>query len=263
MAGLEICEDLELTVENGVAHIALNRPDKLNALTRPVITSFEQILRWASVAPEVRSILISGKGRMFCAGDDLGGLTDVYGAPPSSATEVYQGPYPLIQRMLITRKPIVVAVQGGAYVAGLDLALAGDYRIGSTRTKLGPVAMTLGAPGGMVMLPMYVSIGIARRMVLRGEPIAADEAHRLGLLDELVPEEEILSRAMEVAQEWAQGPTLAYGAVKSAFLAMTGMSTLSALELEQDHAMASYGTEDQKEGAAAWAENRKAVFTGR
>lgn len=262
MAGPTVSDEMELTFEDGVAHIALNRPDKLNALTRTLMDSIGESLRWAAVAPEVRAILISGKGRMFCSGDDLDGLGSVHGAGPSPATEVFDGPYPLMHKLLTTRKPVIAAVQGGAYVAGLDIALAADYRIASAETKLGPIGMTLGGAGGMSLLPMYLPIAKIRSILFRAQPIKGQEALALGLVDEIVETDQILVRAKEVAALWAEGPTLAYGATKSALLSMASMSPLAAVHMEQDYAMAGYATHDAKEAMVAWQERRKPVFKG-
>ncbi|MET3524010.1 enoyl-CoA hydratase/isomerase family protein [Mesorhizobium abyssinicae] len=263
MAGPQVGDDLELTFTDGVAHIALNRPDKLNAMTRTIQNSFIECIKWAGVAPEVRAVLISGKGRMFCSGDDLDGLGSLHGAGPSPLTECVEGPGPLLSRLIALRKPVVCAVQGGAYVAGLDLALACDFRVASAGTKLGPISASLGGAGGMALLTLYVPIATARRILFEARPIGGEEALKLGLVDELVETDAILDRAMEIAKKYAVGPTLAYGAIKSSLLSMIGVSPLQALHMEQDYSLTGYGTHDYEEALKAWQEKRPPQFLGR
>lgn len=262
MVGPDLPVEVQLSLEGAVAHIAINRPDKFNALNRGVLNALGEAVRWAAVSPDVRAILLSGNGPMFCAGDDLDGQGDVYGAGPSAQTEVYDSYGPLAYRLLTVRKPIVVALQGGAYVAGLDIALAGDYRVASKETVLGPISASLGVAGGTALLPMYVNVATARKILLRAKPIKGEEALVLGLVDELVEADEILDRARELAQEFAEGPTLAYGAIKSALLAAIGVSPLVTLNSEQDYSMAGCMTKDYAEASAAWAERRAPVFRG-
>lgn len=260
--GLELGDEIVLTVANGVAHVEFAREEKLNALSRQTLSGLTEIVRWAGVDESIRAILISGRGRMFCSGDDLDGLGPVHGAGPSSLTEIYEGPNPVVHRLLTCRKPVVAAVTGGAYVAGLDIALACDFRVASPETKLGPVGMTLAAAGCMALLPMYVGFPVAKKLILQAKPILGEEALRLGLVDELVPTDQVVSRGMELAEELARGPTLAYGAAKSGLLAMIGMSPLMALHLDQDYSVAGQATHDAQEALLAWQERRKAHFTG-
>jgi 2-(1,2-epoxy-1,2-dihydrophenyl)acetyl-CoA isomerase len=262
MPGPQLSDEVELSVEGGVARIALNRPDKYNALTRRMLDSLNAAVRWAAVSRDVRSILICGNGDMFCAGDDLGGLGQVDGEGPNAETEVYDSYGPLVARLLTARKPIVAAVLGGAFVAGLDIALAADYRVASASTKLGPVSASLGVAGGTALLPMYVSVGTARRLLLRAKPIRGQEAFDLGLVDELVEESDVHDRAMALAKEFAAGPTLAYAATKSALLSGIGMNPLAVLNMELDYSMSGYHTRDYAEAIAAWEERREPNFTG-
>ncbi len=262
MVGPELPPEVQLDLEGAVAHIVINRPDKFNALNRDVLNALVEAVRWSAVSPDVRAVLLSGNGPMFCAGDDLDGMGEVYGVGPSAQTEVFDSYAPLVQRLLTLRKPVVVALQGGAYVAGLDIALAADYRVASAETVLGPISASLGVSGGTALLPMYVSIATARRILLRAKPIKGEEALALGLVDELVATDDILGRARELAQEFAQGPTLAYGATKSALLASIGVSPLATLNSEQDYSMAGCLTKDYAEASSAWAERRAPVFRG-
>lgn len=256
-------EHVVTTLSDGVAHIELARPDKLNSLSRPMLDALVETLRWAGVNPEVRAILISGHGRIFCAGDDLDGLGDLHGAPQNDLSEIYEAVAPVAVKMLTIRKPIVAAIHGGAYGAGLDLALTADYRVASERTKLGMVPAKLASAGQMALLLLYVSVNTARRLLFKAEPVSGSQALELGLVDELVDEDLILSRAREVAMELAKGPTLAYGTMKMGLLTMVGMNTLAALNMELDLSLASHGTHDAEEGMAAQMERREPRFLGR
>lgn len=260
--GLVLGDDIALVVSNGVAHVEFTREEKLNALSRQTLDGLMQIVRWVGVEESVRAVLISDRGRMFCSGDDLDGLAPVHGAGPNALTEIYEGPNSVVHRLLTCRKPIVAAVTGGAYVAGLDIALACDFRIASPETRLGPVGLTLANAGCMALLPMYLGFPAAKRIMFRAKPIGGEEALVLGLVDELVPADQVVARGLELATELAQGPTLAYAATKSALLAMMGMSPLVALHLDQDYSVAGYGANDAKEALAAWQERRTPTFTG-
>ncbi|MET3524008.1 enoyl-CoA hydratase/isomerase family protein [Mesorhizobium abyssinicae] len=258
----QFSEHINADLTDGVASIVLDRPEKLNALTRNMLCGLIEAIRWAGVDPRVRCVLLSGRGRMFCAGDDLEGLGPLYDVDVSADTEVIEGPAQLIRRLLTLRKPVVAAVQGGAYVAGLDIILACDYRVAAETTKLGPTCLRLGTPGGLSLLPHYLPLAIARKLLLRAKPLAASEALQLGLVDEIVSGEDLMKRAMEVASEFANGPTLAYGAAKSALLNMVGMSTLQALHMEQDYILSTKDSHDQSEALQAWKEGRPAKFKG-
>lgn len=256
-------EHVVTTLIDGVAHIELARPEKLNSLSRPMLDALVETLRWAGVTPEVRAVLISGHGRLFCAGDDLDGLGELHGTPQNDLSEIYEAVAPVAVKMLTLRKPVVAAIQGGAYGAGLDLALTADYRVASESTKLGMVPARLASAGQMALLMLYVSVNTARRLLFMAEPVPGKQALELGLVDELVDDDLILSRAREVATRLAQGPTLAYGGIKSGLLTMVGMNTLAALNFELDLSLSSHGTYDAEEAMAAQAERREPKFLGR
>ncbi len=248
-------------VRSGVLEITLNRPAKRNALNRVMIEDLCVLVRWAGHQPTVRSVLLHGNGSVFCAGDDLAGLGPVHGAGPSDSTELdaYQ---PVIYALLRLRKPSIASVNGPAHGAGMELALACDLRIGAEGCNFGPVTALFGGASFTSLLPLYVGMPRARRLLYFSRPVPSDEALSLGLLDEVTPDADVLDRTRIVARELAAGPTQAYGQIKYALMLGMAPQLFSSLILEDEITRASMQTADAREGALARAEKRPPEFTG-
>lgn len=257
----ETAPELLADLQGGVLEITLNRPAKRNALTRQMIDGLCTLLRWAGHEPAVRSILLLGNGRAFCAGDDLNGLGPVLGVGPSESTELdaYQS---AVYALLRIRKPSVAAVNGPAHAAGMELALACDLRIGSSSANFGPATTTFGGASFTTLLPLYVGIIRARRLLYFSKPINASDSLQLGLLDEVVSDEEVGSRARELARELAAGPTRAYGLIKQALFVGMAPQIFSSLILEEEFTRVSMDTADGREGMRAYSEKRPPEFSG-
>jgi 2-(1,2-epoxy-1,2-dihydrophenyl)acetyl-CoA isomerase len=257
----EVSPFLQATLQGGVLEIAFNRPEKRNALTRDMIDGLCDLLRWAGHEPTVRATLLFGTGRAFCAGDDLAGLGPVLGVGPSDSTELdaYQ---PAVLSLLRSRKPSVAALNGPAHGAGMELALACDLRIGAESCNFGPVTTLFGGASFTTLLPLYVGVPRARRLLYFSRPVPSQEAFDLGLLDEVVSDEGVLTRAREVAGELAAGPTRAYGAIKQALMLGMAPQLFASLVLEDEFTRNSMQTADAREGARAYEERRPPSFSG-
>ncbi len=257
----ETSELVRAEVDSGVLAISLNRPAKRNALNRAMIEDLCVLIRWAGHQPAVRSLMLHGNGSAFCAGDDLSGLGPVHGVGPSDSTELdaYQ---PVIYALLRLRKPSIAAVNGPAHGAGMELALACDLRIGAEGCNFGPVTALFGGASFTSLLPLYVGVPTARRLLYFSRPVPANEALNLGLLDEVTQDGDVLDRTRTVARELAVGPTQAYGQIKYALLLGMAPQLFSSLILEDEITRASMQTSDAREGSIAHAERRPPEFTG-
>jgi 2-(1,2-epoxy-1,2-dihydrophenyl)acetyl-CoA isomerase len=270
-------ESVLFRVEDGVGIITLNRPERLNAINWDVAKRLVTLLRELRENDDVRTIVLTGAGRGFCSGGDaewlsgggnrpLPGLSD-----PNLVMERYQrktpaGPVAEVTRWIIdVDKPVIAAIHGPCMGAGLAFALACDRRIGDTKARLCAAMVRLGfAPdcGITYFLPRITRLPTALMMVETGRILEAEEAHKEGLLDELVPDGEALNAALRYAKELAQGPSVAVDLARR-FIYRSLNSTLDEmLDYEAIAATLSSNTHDAREGTRAFAEKRKPAFKG-
>ena len=257
-------ESVLLTQTHGqVVVLTLNRPGRLNAIGRDVLGLLATAVTAAAADERVRALVITGAGRAFCAGADLGEIEALPDARAFRAfiarmTEVYQ---------LISDcpKPSVAALHGLAFGGGLELALACDLRVAETGTKLGVPEMKLGAlpgAGGTQRLPRLVPAGVAKQMILTGEPITAERAHALGLVNELAAPGEAVTAGLGLAARVAVGAPLALAAGKRLVDWGLGMDLAAAISYEGESVAMLFGTADRAAGLEAFRERRPPAFTG-
>ncbi len=247
-----------------VALLTLNRPDRLNAIGRDVLGLLAAAVTEAAADERVRTLVIAGAGRAFCAGADLGEIEALPDARAfrgfiATMTEVYQ-------LIADCPKPSVAALHGAAFGGGLELALACDLRVAETGTKLGVPEMKLGVlpgAGGTQRLPRLVPAGIAKQMILTGEPITAERAYDLGLVNELAAPGETRTAALGLAARVAAGAPLALAAGKRLVDRGLGMELAAAISYEGESVSMLFGTEDRAAGLTAFRARRPPVFTGR
>ncbi len=246
-----------------VAVLTLNRPARLNAIGSGVLGLLAAAVAAATADERVRALVIAGAGRAFCAGADL---TEIESLPNARAfrgfiarmTEVYQ---------LISDcpKPSVAALHGAAFGGGLELALACDLRDAEPGARLGVPEIKLGVlpgAGGTQRLPRLVPAGIAKQMILTGEPLTAARAHALGLVNELAGPGEAVTTALGLAGQLAAGAPLALAAGKRLVDRGLGMDLATAIGYERESVSLLFGTADRAAGLAAFRERRPPVFTG-
>src|SRR5688572_24341378 len=184
-------ERVRLEVDDGLAIVTLDRANKLNALYPEMILRLVDVIEQVRRDPKARAMVLRGEGRAFCAGDDLAPEDRFKYGPPDLQTRMRTGFPRAVLDMLTLRKPIVGIVQGYAVGAGLDLALACDFRFSDPQTKYGAVYVTRGLGGGSTyLLPKYVGLGRATELLLLGRYIEMEEAQRLGLVSEVVPKDQ-------------------------------------------------------------------------
>jgi len=254
---------IRLDVADGVATITLNRPDALNALDRPMKTELLAALRSAGRDRSVRAVVLTGEGRAFCAGQDL--RETFGGSEPTLADELRDRYNPVILAIARLPKPVVAAVNGVAAGAGCSLALACDIRLAAEGASFvlafGRVGLVPDS-GASWFLPRLVGAGRAAELALIGDPVTAEEAARIGLVNRVVPAAALMDEAMALARRLADGSPLATALAKRAL----AFSAESDLEAALSHEATLQGiagrSADHAEGVAAFREKRPPRFTG-
>ena len=260
--------DLLYDVSEHIATITLNRPDRLNAISGPMLVSFSRALRDADADREVRAIIITGAGRGFCAGLDLKDLSAGQGIGGGgdglpARFDLANSP-PVV--LHTTDKPVICALNGPAAGYGMDLALGCDIRIASAEAKLAAVFVARGIlpeSGGSWLLPRLIGWAKAAEVAFRGKVLSAEESLALGLVNALVEPERLMPVAREWAAEIAANAPLAVQATKR----MMRLGLEESFEANVHHVylqlLPLFGTEDFREGVQAFLERRPAQFKGR
>jgi 2-(1,2-epoxy-1,2-dihydrophenyl)acetyl-CoA isomerase len=248
--------------------LTMNRPERKNAFTRPMLYKMEEELAKAAADPEVRVVILTGAGGAFCAGGDVKAMNE--GQDPDMS--FYERRKGLRDRMEVSRmlhempKPTIAAIEGAAAGAGLSLAMACDFRIASDTAKITTAFAKVGLSGdfgGTYFLTQIVGEAKAKELYLLSPIISGKEAERIGLANRAVDEGQALVAALEFAEPLAAGAPLALGRMKGNLnLAAGGGSLVEVMDLEADNHTNSADTADHKEAAAAFVEKRKPVFKG-
>ena len=249
---------VRLTIADGVAELVLDRPAKHNAVTPAMARLIQDHARALDGNDAVRAVLLRGEGeRAFCAGSDLNALA----AYPSTWHFRNRIEYATAVRTI--RKPVLAALLGWTLGGGAELALSSDIRIAADTTRIGFPEVQRGWVGGggaSQLLPRLIGHGRAARLLLLGDPIAAEEAHRLGLVEEVVPDAMLLPRARELAAKLASLSPVAVQSVKAA-LRMAMEAPLSAgLTYENEMNVLCFSAGDHLEGIRAFNQKRTAEF---
>jgi len=261
-------ETIRFEVSEGVATLTLNRPDVLNALTEQMLTELGEAFRQADRDATVRFVILTGEGRGFCAGQDLQAIKDGYaggGAIPSFGDILRKRYNPLILRMRNLEKPILAAVNGVAAGAGCSLALACDLIIASERASFIEVFVRVGLvpdSGSLFFLPRLVGFAKAMELCLSGEPVKAQEAARIGLVNRVVPPEDLLKTAREWGLNLSKGPARAIGLIKRGMNRSLASDLETMLEVEAQLQEIARRTQDHREGVLAFLEKRAPRFQG-
>ena len=259
--------DLIETIENGIATLTFNRPERLNALSTPIMQGLLDGLPRLAGDPAVKVIVLTGAGRAFCAGGDVKSMAE--GGEQRSAAEAAAH---LRSRMEVSRilhelpKPTIAMINGPAAGAGLALALACDLRIAGTSARLVTAFVRVGFSGdfgGSYFLTRLVGTARARELYFTGRPVAADEALTLGLVNRVVPDEELATVTMELARSLADGPSIALSLMKRNLNCAESGDLAELLDMEAAHQVQTGRTEDHREAAKAFVEKRAPVFAGR
>ena len=252
-------------VADRVATITLNRPEALNALDPDSLVELNEAFQRANADAEVRVVILTGTGgKAFCTGSDLKKTMP----PKESFAELTFGRpkwlYPFAGMEI--DKPMICAVNGYALAGGMELALACDIRIASTNAQFGQSEVRVGsipAAGGTQRLPRMIGRSDAMLMMLTGNSISAEEALRIGLVSRIVPPDDLIAVAREIALRIAENAPLAVRAVKRLVRDGMDMPLLAAIQAEQFALGLLRDTEDRLEGRRAFQEKRKPNYQGR
>lgn len=252
---------------DGVALLTLNRPDKLNAFHEAMHGELARALDRIEADPAIRAVLLTGAGRGFCAGQDLGDRVLGEGdAPPDLGATLDRSYNPLIRRICRLERPVVCAVNGVAAGAGANLAFHCDIVLAARSAKFMEPFCKLGLvpdAGGTYILPRLVGAVRARGLALLGETLSAEQAEAWGLIWRVVDDERLMDEAQALARHLATQPTKGLGLTKRALLASATNSLDAQLDLERDLQREAGRTEDYREGVAAFMAKRPATFKGR
>ncbi len=257
----------------GVVTLTLNRPAARNALTTGLFLDMERMLLEIEADDAARVVVLTGAGRGFSAGADLMPVskeerrrTESPSFAGDAGGDILDRGNRCILRLRRLRKPVIGSINGDAVGIGCSLALATDLRIASQSARLGVVFSRIGlGPDGGASFLLRELVGQAKALELlySGDIIDADEALRLGLVNRVVPADELAAATSELAERMAGGPTLAYGAAKEAVYESARLSFESLLDLETRNQKIVGRSNDVREGVRAFREKRKPEFEGR
>lgn len=254
-------------VADGVVLVTLNRPDRGNGVVPELARDLVTVLDALEADLSVRSLVLTGAGRQFSAGADLKAMRRYLDEEMPRTGEPYNARviFPVIQRIVASRLPVVAAINGGATAGGLDLSLACDIRIASTAAKLGETYINLGLPpgnGGTWFLPRLVGSGAAAELVLTGDVIDAARALEIGLINRVVEPEELIDAAVALAARIAAKSWRAVEAAKQSLRSTWQVDLATVLATNYWSAAALHPGPDVSEGVDAFLERRPPRFNG-
>ncbi|HZK90791.1 MAG TPA: enoyl-CoA hydratase [Stellaceae bacterium] len=258
--------DLLEAIENGVAWLTLNRPERLNALSGEMTQGLTDALQRLATDREVGCVVITGAGRGWCSGGDVKSMESR--GRDQSVEDRVEGLRRSHQLPLLMRncpKPIVAAINGPVAGAGLGLALACDLRVAGKSARFGTAFVRIGYSGdygGTWSLTRLVGTAKARELYLLGDVIDAETALSLGMVNKLVDDAVLRDETMTLARRLADGPRVALGYIKKNLFAAETEPFQTVLDLEAEHQARCAFTEDHKEAVAAFNEKRRPVFKG-
>ncbi|OCC23508.1 2-(1,2-epoxy-1,2-dihydrophenyl)acetyl-CoA isomerase [Croceicoccus estronivorus] len=261
------CTTIVVTCASGVMEIVLDRPDLLNSINTAMRAELSRAFAQAETDRTIRCVLLTGNGRAFCAGQDLGERKPLPDGQKYDLSLALEGEYnPLLRQITNLPKPVVCAVNGVAAGAGVSLALAADitFAARSARFVLSFANIGLGPDcGASWLLPRLIGPQRAAGFAMSGDPVSATQAEAWGMIWRCIPDEELIPSARSFARQLAVKGPLALAATKRA-LAASWHNTFSAqLDLERDSQQALGYSDDYTEGVAAFRDKRMARFGGR
>ncbi|PYY78518.1 2-(1,2-epoxy-1,2-dihydrophenyl)acetyl-CoA isomerase [Pseudomonas sp. TKO26] len=257
---------LLFSIDQGVALVSLNRPEQLNSFTAQMHGELRSALKLVRNNPEVRVLLLTGEGRGFCAGQDLGERNVAPGeAPPDLGQSIEAFYNPLIRELRDLPLPVICAVNGVAAGAGANLPLACDLVLAARSASFIQAFCKLGLipdSGGTWLLPRLVGMARAKSLALLGNRLSAEQAEQWGLIHQCVDDDALRDEALRLARHLASQPTYGLALIKRSLNASLHNSFDQQLDLERDLQRLAGRSEDYREGVSAFMEKRSPVFKG-
>jgi enoyl-CoA hydratase/carnithine racemase len=249
--------------KEGIGYLILNRPEVRNAFNQEMIDEIRDALSLIDKEEEIRVLIITGEGKAFQAGADI---TELSLMKPMDLLRWNEGIVRINGALEKLRQPVIAAINGAAMGGGLELAISCTLRVVSESAKMAMPEVKLGiipGTGGTQRLPRLIGKGRAAELLLTGEPIDAQEAYRIGLVNKVVPDGETVSGAEELAQKIMVNAPIAVEMAKDALEIGKDLPLEHAVQYSQKNCVACFTTEDMKEGYGAFLEKRKANFRGK
>ncbi|MDD5397949.1 MAG: enoyl-CoA hydratase/isomerase family protein [Dehalococcoidia bacterium] len=263
---------IQVEINDEVATLTLKRPDKLNCLNAPILHEMSKALGKLNTDDGIKALILTGEGRAFCSGADLaerplGTDKNQPGISRAEHTTPFVSFGWVVKHIEDFTKPVIAAVNGMAAGGGLALALAADIRIASENAAFSAIFVKRGLVpdcGVSYYLPRLVGVSKALEMMWTGEKIDAREAERIGLVNKVVLQQDLMKTAFEFAQSLAKGPSLAIEMIKRmAYTALKSDSVMTQMAVENFMQQVCMESEDVKEGVMGFLEKRQPKFTGR
>ena len=257
---------IQTQVADRIATLTFQRPEKLNALSQELISDSIAALRAWSADPNVGAIVVTGSGRAFCAGGDVSAMAKDSGRSLEESIDGLRVWQELSWLLYSIPKVTIAGVNGFAMGAGLGVCLACDLRLASDQAKFGTAYAKVGYGGDFGttwLLTQYAGAPKAKELLFLGDIIDAGEAHRLGLVNRVVPHDQLESEVRQLASRIASGPLISYRYMKANINLATHTDFRTLLDREAETHLRCGQTDDHKEGVAAFLQKRAAKFTGR
>lgn len=253
-------------VKDNIAVITLNRPEAGNAFSHEMIELWEIYLKKAQADYEVRVVIITGNGDTFCSGGDVREMAEGKLRSWDMKKFLWEGVHRILFAMEEMDKPVIAAVNGAAMGAGMDMALVCDMRVCSDRARLAESYINLGlvpGDGGAYFLSRLVGVSKAMELLLTGDSISPKDALNMGVVNRVVPHEDLMAKTFKLAKKVAKKPPMAVRMMKRAVFQAQGCSLRSHLDYISSQLALLTETEDHMEAAKAFLEKRNPEFKGR
>ena len=259
-------ENFIFEVSDNIATLTLNRPAKLNAFTRDMLEALVASFDECEARDDVRVVILTGTGRSFSTGGDIGGMgEEVDNRPHITKDRIWTGIQAFPKRLARFDKPVIAAVNGLAVGGGMDLALACDFRVAAQSARFAETYAKIGlAPGGggAYFLPRLVGTGRALEMLLTAEFIDADTALEIGLVNHVFPNDTMMAETLKIAKRIASMPPLSVRLIKRAVYQSLNADMDTAFDLISSHIAVARAGADHPEAIAAFKEKRAGKYVG-
>ncbi len=253
-------ETIKYEAKEGIGYVTINRPEAMNALNPAVLDELWEVFNQIAGDDAVRTVIVTGEGKAFVAGADIAAMHAM--TPQEGRAMMIKG-HTVMNYMEKLEKPIIAAVNGFALGGGCELALACDFRVASEKAKFGQPEVNLGIIpgfGGTQRLPRLVGKARGKMLIMTAEIISAKDAYEIGLCEKVVPAEELMAEAENLAKMIMSKAPLALAAAKTAINTGFNLDMKTASTLEIEAFTGPFCSEDKTEGMGAFLEKRSAVF---